>query len=70
MYQYSRGHVVSDSGIQLIFIELSVISSHMFKGQGAGEGIGGFWWEPIPLLVGNTEPGGGRGDSGYYLPGI
>ena len=25
---------------------------------------------PIPLLVGNTEPEGGRGDSGYYLPGI
>ena len=47
VYQYSRGHVVGDSGIQLIFIELSVISSHMFKGQGAGRGIGGFWWEPI-----------------------
>ena len=26
--------------------------------------------DPIPLLVGNTEPEGGRGDSGYYLPGI
>ena len=31
---------------------------------------GGFWWRSIPLLVGNTEPEGGRGDSGYYLPGI
>ena len=47
MYQCSRGHVVGDSGIQLIFIELSVISSHMFKGQGAEQGVGGFWWEPI-----------------------
>ena len=26
--------------------------------------------DAIPLLVGNTEPEGGRGDSGYYLPGI
>ena len=26
--------------------------------------------DPIPLLVGNTEPEGGRGDSGYYLLGI
>ena len=24
----------------------------------------------MSLLAGNTEPEGGRGDSGYYLPGI
>ena len=33
--------------------------------RGAADGC-----QPIPLLVGNTEPEGGRGGSGYYLPGI
>ena len=28
----------------------------------------GIWVDPIPLLVGNTEPEGGRGDSRLLTP--